>query len=100
MSGTWLENGNSGRDYADQLCRLIRGGQTIPVAGVYDGLSAILAARADFLALYLSGAALSASMGIADLGLLTLDDVTRTVRTIVRVSGRPLIVDGDTGFGG
>ncbi|MEJ8570733.1 isocitrate lyase/PEP mutase family protein [Microbaculum marinum] len=86
-------------DHATELQRLIKMQRTVPVAGVYDGLSAILAARADFEALYLSGAALSASMGLADLGLLTLDDVVHAARSIARVSSLPLIVDSDTGFG-
>jgi methylisocitrate lyase len=63
-------------------------------------MSALLAKEAGFQALYLSGAALSASMALPDLGLLTLDDVTRRAREIVRASsGLPLIVDCDTGFG-
>jgi methylisocitrate lyase len=62
-------------------------------------MSAVLARRAGFEALYLSGAALSASMALPDLGLLTLEDVTRRAREVVRASGLPLIVDCDTGFG-
>jgi methylisocitrate lyase len=62
-------------------------------------MSALLARRAGFEALYLSGAALSASMALPDLGLLTLEDVTRRAREVVRASGLPLIVDCDTGFG-
>ena len=60
---------------------------------------ALLARRAGFEVLYLSGAALSASMALPDLGLLTLEDVTRRAREVVRASGLPLIVDCDTGFG-
>jgi methylisocitrate lyase len=62
-------------------------------------MAALLARQAGFEALYLSGAALSASMALPDLGLLTLDDVARKTREIVRASGLPLIVDCDTGFG-
>jgi methylisocitrate lyase len=67
---------------------------------VFNGLTALLATRAGAEALYLSGAALSASMGLPDLGLLTLEEVVRAVGQIVRVTDRPLIVDADTGFGG
>jgi methylisocitrate lyase len=69
------------------------------VAGAYDGISARLAAQAGFKALYLSGAALSASMALPDLGLLTMEDVLHAAKTIVRASALPLIVDCDTGFG-
>ena len=67
--------------------------------GAYDGMSALLAKQAGFEALYLSGAAFSASMALPDLGLFTLDEVARKAREIVRASDLPLIVDCDTGFG-
>ena len=67
--------------------------------GAYDGMSAVLAKQAGFPALYLSGAALSASMALPDLGLLTLEDVARRAREIVRASSLPLLVDCDTGYG-
>ena len=72
---------------------------TVTVPGVFNGLSALLAARAGARVAYLSGAALSASMGLPDVGLVTLDELARTARQIVRVTGIPLIADADTGFG-
>ena len=57
------------------------------------------ARRAGFEALYLSGAALSASMALPDLGLITLEDVSGRAREIVRAADLPLVVDCDTGFG-
>ena len=67
--------------------------------GAYNGLSALQARAAGFDGLYLSGAAMSAQMGLPDLGMLTIDDVCFFVRQIARVSGLPILVDGDTGFG-
>lgn len=67
--------------------------------GAHNGLSSLQAKAAGFEALYLSGAAMSASMGLPDLGILTLDDVLFFTRQIVRAAGLPLLVDGDTGFG-
>lgn len=67
--------------------------------GAHNGLAALQAKAAGFQALYLSGAAMSASMGLPDLGILTLEDVLFFTRQIVRASGLPLLVDGDTGFG-
>jgi methylisocitrate lyase len=67
--------------------------------GAHNGMAALQAKAAGFQALYLSGAAMSASMGLPDLGVLTVDDVLVFVRQIVRASGLPLLVDGDTGYG-
>jgi methylisocitrate lyase len=96
---TWLEARDEETDHTKTLRALIAGGSSTAVAGVYDGMSALLARQAGFKALYLSGAALSASSAIPDLGLLTLEDVRMAARTIVNASGLPLIVDCDTGFG-
>jgi methylisocitrate lyase len=67
--------------------------------GAHNGLAALQARRAGFQAVYLSGAAMSASMGLPDLGLITLDDVCFFVRQVAR-PGLPVLVDADTGFGG
>jgi methylisocitrate lyase len=68
--------------------------------GAYNGLTALQAKRAGFKALYLSGAAVSASMGLPDLGIITKEDVCFFVRQISRATDLPILVDGDTGFGG
>ena len=99
MTTTWLDGRSPRPSPAAALGRLIAGRTTVAAPGAHDGLSALLARRAGFEALYLSGAALSASMALPDLGLLTLEDVTRRAREVVRASGLPLIVDCDTGFG-
>jgi methylisocitrate lyase len=67
--------------------------------GAYNGLSALQARAAGFDGLYLSGAAMSAQMGLPDLGVITIDDVCFFTRQMARVSGLPILVDGDTGFG-
>jgi len=67
--------------------------------GAHDGLAALQARRAGFEALYLSGAAMTASMGIPDLGMITLDEVAFFTRTLVRAADLPVLVDIDTGFG-
>src|ERR1700761_1885318 len=71
----------------------------LQMPGTQNGMAAIQAREAGFDALYLSGAAMSASMGLPDLGIITVDEVTFFVRQIVRASGLPLLVDGDTGYG-
>ncbi|MDR2856389.1 MAG: methylisocitrate lyase [Novosphingobium sp.] len=67
--------------------------------GAYNGLSALQARAAGFEGLYLSGAAMSAQMGLPDLGITTIDDVCFFIRQIARASGLPILADGDTGFG-
>lgn len=67
--------------------------------GAHNGMAALQAKAAGFEALYLSGAAMTASMGLPDLGVITVDEVAFFVRQIVRSAGLPLLVDGDTGYG-
>ena len=79
---------------------LVDRGGILEIPGAHNGMAGILAKRAGFEALYLSGAAMTASMGIPDLGIITVDEVCFFVRTIARATGLPILVDGDTGFGG
>ncbi len=67
--------------------------------GAHNGQAAIQAKCAGFDGLYLSGAAMTASMGLPDLGIITVDEVAFFIRQIARSSGLPLLVDGDTGYG-
>jgi methylisocitrate lyase len=67
--------------------------------GAYNGLSALQAKGSGFEALYLSGAAMSASMGLPDLGVITIEDVCFFIRQMARASDLPILVDGDTGYG-
>jgi len=71
----------------------------LKLPGAHNGMAALQAKAAGFEALYLSGAAMTASMGLPDLGIITVDEVAFFVRQIVRSSGLPLLVDGDTGYG-
>lgn len=71
----------------------------LQLPGAHNGMAALQARAAGFDGLYLSGAAMSASMGLPDLGVITVEDVSFFVRQICRASGLPLLVDGDTGYG-
>jgi len=73
--------------------------QILRMPGTHNGITALQAARAGFEALYLSGAAMSSSMGLPDLGVITVDDVCFFIRQVARASGLPVLVDGDTGYG-
>lgn len=71
----------------------------LQLPGAHNGMAALQASAAGFSGLYLSGAAMTASMGIPDLGMITVDEVSFFIRQIARASGLPLLVDGDTGYG-
>jgi len=72
----------------------------LQIAGTINAYSALLAERADFNAIYLSGAGVAnASFGLPDLAMTTLSDVCEDVRRISYVTDLPLLVDADTGWG-
>lgn len=72
----------------------------LQIVGTINANHALLAKRAGYRAIYLSGGGVAAgSMGIPDLGITTLDDVLTDVRRITNVCDTPLLVDADTGFG-
>ncbi|MCZ6733816.1 MAG: methylisocitrate lyase [Gammaproteobacteria bacterium] len=74
--------------------------QPLQVVGTINAYCALLAERAGFRALYLSGAGVAnASFGLPDLGITTLNDVAADVRRITAASKLPLLVDVDTGWG-
>jgi methylisocitrate lyase len=73
--------------------------QILRMPGAHLGIAALLAKEAGFEALYMSGAAMSATMGLPDLGMITVDDVAFHIRQVARASSLPILVDGDTGYG-
>lgn len=90
-----LPDAPAGRRFREMLARP----GILQLPGVHNGMASLQARAAGFEALYLSGAAMSASMGLPDLGVITVEDVSFFVRQISRASGLPLLVDGDTGYG-
>jgi len=78
----------------------VREESPLQVAGAINANHALLAKRAGFKAIYLSGGGVAAgSLGLPDLGISNLDDVLTDVRRITDVCDLPLLVDADTGFG-
>lgn len=71
----------------------------VQVPGVFSPLVARLAERLGFQAIYLSGAALSASLGLPDIGLVTQTEFAEEIRRVVSATTLPLLCDADTGFG-
>ena len=83
----------------ERFAALLREKPILQIPGTHNGLAALQAKSHGFQALYISGAAMTASMGIPDLGMITVDEVCFFVRQIARATGLPLLVDGDTGYG-
>jgi methylisocitrate lyase len=74
--------------------------QPLQIVGAINANHALLARRAGYRAIYLSGGGVSAgSLGLPDLGIISLEDVLVDVRRITQVCDVPLLVDVDTGFG-
>jgi methylisocitrate lyase len=78
---------------------LLAQGGILQIPGTHNGQAALQAKQAGFSATYLSGAAMTASMGLPDLGIITVDEVCFFIRQVTRASGLPVLVDGDTGYG-
>ena len=97
---TWLEAEGTGLERAgDHLRALLLEPGIVRAPGAHNAMAGLLAREAGFKALYVSGAAVTASLGLPDLGVLTIEELCASVRSIARATGLPLIVDGDTGYG-
>lgn len=74
--------------------------QPLQIVGAINAYCALMAEQAGFRAIYLSGAGVAnASFGMPDLGITTINDVAADIERITGISGLPLLVDADTGFG-
>jgi methylisocitrate lyase len=74
-------------------------GQLLRFPGAFNPLSAMLIARHGFEGVYISGAVISADLGLPDIGLTTVTEVAGRAQQIARVTALPALVDADTGFG-
>jgi methylisocitrate lyase len=81
------------------VSEVLRKADFLIIPGVFNPFTALLAEKVGFKAVYLSGGALTSSLGLPDLGVITLDEVAWMVRRIREVTDIPIIVDADTGFG-
>ena len=69
------------------------------VPGAFNGMVGRVAASKEYKALYISGAAVTASSGVPDIGLLSMESFTKVISEVYNSSGLPIIADADTGFG-
>lgn len=74
-------------------------GKLLRLPGAFSPLVAMLVERLGFEGVYVSGGALSANMGLPDVGLTTLSEVVAQAGAIARATDLPTVVDADTGFG-
>jgi methylisocitrate lyase len=88
------------KELAEQFYKLLSTSDILQVPGAHDAMAALVAKNAGFSALYLSGAAYTASKGLPDLGIVTSSEMADRARDLVRATNLPLLVDIDTGFGG
>jgi len=97
-----VSNAAAERPMADpRLKQKLDAGEFIVAPGVFDMISAMLAERVGFDAVYASGFWLTAShLGIPDAGLATYTDMLSRIAKVVEKSSAPVIADADTGFGG
>src|SRR5437762_5612101 len=83
-----------------RLRRMLDGPEIIVLPGAYDALSARLAERAGFAAMFTTGFGFSASvLGQPDFGLLTMSETMDRVRHVVSAVSIPVVADMDTGYG-
>ena len=71
----------------------------VGLPGAFNGMVARQAKMAGFDGLYVSGAAVTASFGVPDIGLLTLNEFCNVIQQVSLASGLPVLADADTGFG-
>lgn len=81
------------------LKQLFQRDRLLVAPGCFDGLSARLVEEAGFEAAYLSGGAVARSMGIPDIGLVTMSEVIDRAAQVVAAVKIPIIADADTGYG-
>ncbi len=92
---------NHNQPTVSKACRLreVLAEHTVAIPGTFNALTAMQIERAGYEASYVSGAAISASRGLPDTGLISLADMSGEAATIARAVSIPIIVDADTGYG-
>lgn len=90
----------SQHELAERFRLLMNKQEILQIPGVHDGMSALIAKKIGFEALYLSGAAYTASRGLPDLGLVYSNEISEKAAELIRAANLPLLVDIDTGYGG
>lgn len=97
---TWLEAADWPEERpGDRFAALVERPGIVRIPGAHNAMAGLLAKKAGFDCLYISGAAITASLGIPDVGILSLEELCFFTRTIYRATRLPILVDADTGYG-
>ncbi|KPN97582.1 methylisocitrate lyase [Lysinibacillus sp. ZYM-1] len=88
------------KQLAEQFRALITRSTILQIPGAHDAMAGLMAKKVGFEALYLSGAAYTASRGLPDLGMIYSNEMAQRACDIIRATHLPMLVDIDTGFGG
>ncbi|MEO7235180.1 MAG: methylisocitrate lyase [Lapillicoccus sp.] len=94
-----LYDGTTAHDKRRRLRDDLASGRLLHLPGAFNPLSAKLIERKGFDGVYLSGAVVSADLGLPDIGLITLSEVAGRSRQVARATSLPVLADADTGFG-
>src|SRR5215469_16499799 len=94
-----LQSTKSSAEKRKAFREALKSGNLLRFPGAFSQLVAMAIQRHDFDGIYVSGAALSADLGLPDIGLTTLDEVTARGSAIAQVTDLPALIDADTGFG-
>lgn len=95
-----IDQPSSQEELAEKFQLLIEEKSILQIPGAHDAMAALVAKKAGFPALYLSGGAYTASRGLPDVGMITSTEVAERARDLIRATNLPVLVDIDTGFGG
>ncbi len=96
---TWLLEQDNNQKPGDRIAALWARPQILRMPGAHHPLAGVIAKRAGFEAVYLSGGALSSMLALPDLGIITLEELCFFTRRLQRATGLPIVVDADTGYG-
>ncbi|MFC4617608.1 methylisocitrate lyase [Camelliibacillus cellulosilyticus] len=98
---TWIVHEQSTQEeLAERFSQLMTKDTILKIPGAHDCMAALIAKQIGFEALYLSGAAYTASRGLPDLGMIYSNEVAEKAQELIRATDLPLLVDIDTGYGG
>jgi len=92
-------NGTDPREKRKRLREALDSGKLLQLPGAYNPLVAMLVEQLGFDGIYVSGGVMANTLGLPDIGMTTLTEVTQMASAIAKVSALPTIMDIDTGFG-
>lgn len=96
---TWLLEQPDDTPPGERIAQMWQRPQILRMPGAHHALAGTIAKRAGFEALYLSGSAVSSTLSLPDLGIITLEELCFFTRSIYRATDLPIVVDADTGYG-